>query len=230
MASIITTTKSRSSLFYKSYRWGVNWGQDEIAVLRYSLDYNHVNMAFKRMQKHRELSYGFSGTLPWTKIISQETIDQVHKVRQFLLNAHCKRVLSRDEITVYTNDIEFRDQLSKFICDNIVGHVRITEAQVCYPDQSVQIREPQHKFRTYFKTRQLSKKTKNQLLQWLAAQGSDIRLGPALNAFVMGYNNPWRLDWLQDYYFIDHNDLGYSTMLNLLVPGTIRKTVSIVAK
>ena len=37
-------------------------------------------------------------------------------------------------------------------------------------------------------------------------------------------------EWTADYHFFDHNDLRYETMLRMVLPVAIRKTVPIIAK
>jgi hypothetical protein len=40
----------------------------------------------------------------------------------------------------------------------------------------------------------------------------------------------WRNDATESYYYIEHNSLQYETMLSMVCPGMVRKTMPIVKK
>jgi len=52
-----------------------------------------------------------------------------------------------------------------------------------------------------------------------------IRLSPGLKDWTLHTN--WR-GWTESYYFVDHTDTGWMTMLSLVYPGLIKNTIQII--
>jgi hypothetical protein len=65
---------------------------------------------------------------------------------------------------------------------------------------------------------------KDRILTFLQGQ-ADVRISPALTEWIATPFNR-----TQDYFFVDYNAESWLTMLALIRPGLIRKTVQIVAK
>ena len=64
---------------------------------------------------------------------------------------------------------------------------------------------------------------KEQINNFLQTQ--DVRISPALQEWI---DTPFNRT--QDYYFIDYNSELWLTMLGLIRPGLIRKTLAIITK
>jgi hypothetical protein len=64
---------------------------------------------------------------------------------------------------------------------------------------------------------------KNALKNFLKNQQESARLSPALAHWItISFNRT------QDYFFIDHSEMSWLTMLGLVRPGLIRKTMQII--
>lgn len=233
---IYNEVKDRGSKFYKKYQWCVGWPQSEINTLRNSLDEYKVEQAIAnaRYWEHQRWTrgYGYGRTTEFRSEITAAVVNDIHRVRALLAqNPDHKRMLSVGYISVYTDDDAFKDsliELAKTVSDRMV----VRQARVIYPEDSIVLHEPKYRYRTYLRSRQITNENIDTLKNWVRAQGSELRPGPGLEYFMKTqkggyYKAP---NWTMDYHFFDHNDLRYETMLRMVLPVAIRKTVPIVAK
>jgi hypothetical protein len=74
-----------------------------------------------------------------------------------------------------------------------------------------------------FKIAKITSQQKDMLINFLNNQQSSIRIGPALATWITSafYRT-------QDYFFVDHDEMSWLTMLSLVHPGLIRKTQQII--
>ena len=105
-------------------------------------------------------------------------------------------------------------------------------ANVIYPDEVVMLKEPRFKYRSYLRSRRVTPEEVAILKNWVEAQQGEIQPSGALKQFMNREASRWYLpvDYTADYYYFDHNDPRYVTMLAMVLPVPIRKTVPIVAK
>lgn len=132
-----------------------------------------------------------------------------------------KMVISVSYAWIYTNDLEL---IKKITEQHYLSDFKLTQAEIVRPKNCVQLRNPQHQYRSYFRSCRLTTDQKQHLCRYFDNQ-QDLRLSSGLK------------DWLeshygrsQDYYFVDHNHQHFVTMLTLIVPNLIRKTLPIIAK
>ena len=97
-----------------------------------------------------------------------------------------------------------------------------TRAVVGRPKNTIRLKDPRHQWRSYFKIGKLTAEQKTQLVNFLANQHT-VRLSPALTQWV-----DLKFTRTQDYFFIDYNEPVWLTMLSLVSPGLIRKTLQII--
>ena len=215
----------------------MSWSQYEIQTLRDGLDYYQVEKAIAnaRYWEHQRSrgwkSYTKSDTFNST--ITERVVQDIHHVREMLSpQTEHKRVFSVGRITIYTSDEPFKDQLIEY--GNTHSWVVVRQARVMYPENTIALINPHHKFRTYLRSRDLDEKQIETLSNWAHAQGQELRISPALQRFLdrkpVHRFARYPTTWTADHYFFDHDDPSYVTMLHLVLPTAIRKTVSIVAK
>jgi hypothetical protein len=94
---------------------------------------------------------------------------------------------------------------------------------VVRPKNTIQLRNPRHQFRTYFAMCKLTLDQRFKLEEFLITQSAHVRLSPGLARWVdTSFNRT------QDYFFVDHDTESWRTLLSLVHPGIIRKTVQII--
>jgi hypothetical protein len=108
-----------------------------------------------------------------------------------------------------------------------IGNVRT--AVLSLPRDTVVIRNPEYQYRTYFREREVSDDRKATLINWLEAQKGAVRPSPATRQWLKNSKSHWRSRYMQRYYYVEHDSLQYETMLSLVIPGHVRKTVPVIS-
>ena len=160
-------------------------------------------------------------TRRWNEITDQVEQD-LYNFADILRNSgvDLKLVVSANSGWVYTNSVELISQLKPM---RMLTGKKYSEAVVDRPKNTIKLQNPRHQYRSYFKITKITNQQKDMLINFLNNQQSSIRISPAL------------LEWTtsafyrtQDYFFVDHNEMSWLTMLGLVHPGLIRKTQQII--
>jgi hypothetical protein len=89
--------------------------------------------------------------------------------------------------------------------------------------------ESKYAYRTYLRERKYTKDQRDMLANFLHSRRDTLRVSPALDEWVngtfVGYIR--NLSYSRSYYFVDHDHPNEGTMLSLVLPGIVRKTMSI---
>ena len=220
----------KDRLFYNRYEYAVGFHLDEVSCLR-ELNHARIDRMIERRIAWRDIAQqrtsGKSTLVGHTiltrryKEITDTTVSNLHQLTEQLLttSADFKLVVSVNTAHVYTNDLTLINQVS-----DLPGLTQkeYNRAVVGRPPNTIQLKNPTHKFRSYFKMIKLTDDQKNHLINFLANQPA-ARISPALVSWL---NSPLRRT--QDYFFIDHGTMSWLTMLSLVLPGLIRKTMQII--
>jgi hypothetical protein len=155
------------------------------------------------------------------KEITEKTISDLHGLANILLTtfADFKLVVSVSNAHVYTNDQTLIDQISD---SSGVTQKDYTRAVICRPKDTIRLKNPRHEFRSYIKRIKLTDEQKTHLINFLVNQPT-ARVSPALTIWLIS-----KFHRTQDYFFIDHTGMSWLTMLSLVHPGLIRKTMQII--
>jgi len=209
--------------FYDHFEYCFVFRQNDAGALR-KLTHQYVSSAVESRRawwKMRRLD---------TSLIKDEQITtpdaeleaRLHDLCDFLLEivpAH-KIVINYNEIRIYTNSI---DLIKEWAVDPQFNSPRITQAVIVRPKDTITLRNPQHKFRAYFRSTHITAAEKSTLKNFLDSQKAQIRIGPALNQWLL---NHWL--WTMDTFFIDYDSEQWLFMLALVRPGLIRKSMAII--
>ena len=196
------------------------------------LDHAHIDDMIERRKQWREIAqqrwvagrqkHGIIMSRRW-KDITEKTVQDLHALAQLLLNmsADFKLVVSINQGYVYSNDTDLIDQLDHM---SELTYKTYTQAEIVRPKNTIQLRNPCHQFRTYFAMCKLTAEQRYRLEEFLITQSAHVRLSPALARWIdVSFNRT------QDYFFVDHDAESWCTMLSLVQPGIIRKTMHIIA-
>ncbi len=220
----------KDRLFYNRFKYCLGFYINEASCLRI-LDHDYIDDMIERRKQWQEIArqrwvngkqkHGITVSRSYIRDITEKTTKDLHALAEMLLNttADFKLVVSMHHGYVYTNDTKLIDQL------NVMAELTqktYTKAKISRSKNTIQLKNPQHSYRSYFKTIKLSGQQKDQLMDFLHNQTSQVRIGPALGRwFDVSFNRT------QDYFFIDHSTENWLTMLSLVCPGLIRKTMQI---
>jgi hypothetical protein len=221
----------KDRLFYDRFEYNIGFQLAEVSCLR-DLDHASIDDNVQRRVKWREIArerWGKKGSnLPlmlgerdW-KDITETTVEDLHALAEMLLTAPAefKLVVSINQAHVYTNDLILINRLDRM---PQLRHKTYGQAVVSRPKNTIQLKNPRHQLRSYFRLVNLTVQQRDQLAAFLENQKAHVRLSPALKEW-----SALPFTRLQDYFFVDHDTTTWLTMLNLVVPGVTRKTMHII--
>lgn len=195
------------------------------------LDHAHIDDMIERRKQWREIAqqrwvsgrrnHGIIMSRRW-KDITEKTVQDLHTLAEALLNTSVdfKLVVSMNQGYVYSNDLDLLEQLNNM---PELTYKTYTQAQIVRPKNTIQLRNPRHQFRTYLIMCKLTADQRYRLEEFLITQSAHVRLSPALTRWI---DQPFNRT--QDYFFVDHDAESWCTLLSLVQPGIIRKTMHII--
>jgi len=225
----------KDRLFYNRFEYAIGFHLDEVSCLR-ELDHGYIDSMIQRRIAWREIAQqrvvgtinsNLFGKQPYSMIsrrhkeITEKTVSDLHGLADVLLTTFVdfKLVVSVSNAHVYTNDLTLIEQLGAL---SGVTQKDYSRAVVCRPRDTIRLKNPRHQFRSYIKRTKLTDEQKIYLKNFLANQPG-VRTSPALTVWINGVFHR-----TEDYFFIDHADMSWLTMLSLVRPGLIRKTMQII--
>ena len=202
---------------------------DEVSCLR-TLDHNSIDSMMKRRQEWRELAQSRwlnakQNTARLNRVhkpITDQTVENLHTLAELLLTTDkdFKLVVSSNQAWVYANNPELFDCLDRL---PILQSKTYSQALVNRPPNTIKLKNSVYSFRSYFKFSKLTASQKDMLVDFLINQQTQVRLSPSLKIWI---DQPFNR--VQDYFFIDYKTASWITMLALVQPGLIRKTMQII--
>lgn len=213
--------------FYDQWQYSMTFCLQEATCLR-DLDHKSIDQTLENRRKWRQIQQQrwqrgqtiLVNTLNFQDITEQISQD-LHAVADMLLNSQCKfkSVVSINTAWIYTNDLKLLKQLSNLSC---IKHVGFSQAVIKRSRNVILLKNSQYHHRSYFRMQKLTGQQKQTLVKFLENHQSFVRLSPSLENWLMdGFLRT------QDYFFVDHKDIGWLTMLSLVSPNSIRKTMQI---
>jgi len=222
----------KDRLFYDRFQYCISFGLTEISCLRdQDLDCARIRHMLDRRKEWRDIAqqrWNIIGQKPnvqqsrlWNEI-TEEVEQNLYDFADILRNSGVglKLVVSSNCGWVYTNSLELISQLKSM---RMLTGKKYSKAVIDRPKNTILLKNPRHQFRSYFKITKITSQQKNMLINFLNNQQSSIRIGPALSTWMTSvfYRT-------QDYFFVDHDEMSWLTMLSLVHPGLIRKTQQII--
>jgi hypothetical protein len=222
----------KDRLFYDRFQYCISFGLAEISCLRdQDLDCARIKCMLDRRRQWQEVAQQRWVTLGqkhntqqmrlWNEI-TNEVEQNLYDFADILRNSGVdfKLVISSNYGWVYTNSSELINKLKPM---RMLTGKKYTEAVIDRPKNTILLKNPRHQFRSYFKITKITSQQKDMLINFLNNQQSNIRIGPALATWITS-----AFHRTQDYFFVDHDEMSWLTMLALVHPGIIRKTQQII--
>jgi PII-like signaling protein len=219
---------NKDRLYYDCWQYCMSFFVPEASALR-DLNHDAIDEIIRARRQWRQITkqrWEKNGTKILTNMmrrqeITDQNVEDLHAVTRVLESAtDFKTVVSINTIWVYSNDLNLFQQLQDlpFVID-----VVYTEAKIHRPRDTVVLKKTNHTQRTYFCSVKLTWQEKQHLVNFLENSSGAVRSSPSLMNWLAeeGYLRT------QDYFFVDHNETSWLTMLNLVRPGLIRKTMQI---
>lgn len=179
-----------------------------------------------RREWGRKIHQRQPGSWYWSQLdITDQDVDNLHSMCDFLLDDDRERklVIAGSWFYFYTNDFTFVSTVMSLPW-LMKDRLHLTEVTLYGQPNTVARQQARHKRRSYFRNMILDDR-KRTTLTTLLQQQDQIRLSPSLQQWI---DHP-RWNRVMDYHFIDHDDDSIITLLALIEPRLIRRTLPIVA-
>jgi len=214
-------TVSRDRLYFDQYQYCMRVNLVEAGCLR-KLGHEFIDQAIARRRAWLIPRTGLNGMAP--RNISEETSKNLHAVCDVLLSTKHKYKLQVHYwgMYMYTNDCALLIDILA-VPQPPADSLKLTQAVVNRPRNTIALKNPQHKYRSYFISRSLSDNQKKSIGNFLTVNQDIIRASPGVIKWLAGN---W--SWTMPNYFIDHNDQSCLIMLSLIYPGLIKNTFDII--
>lgn len=225
----------RDRLFYNQFEYSLRFYLENVSCLR-DLDPDKINLVIRYRNEWRQSmnlhSWGqnsqlnrLMNSLPADRGITPESAQRLHDLADILrsVTQEFKLVISVNVGTLYTNDLALIDRLDSLA---MLTKKAYSRAQVARPYNTVMLKQPQHQLRSYIRSTKLSDIQRTGLENFFNNQ-PDLRLSPAF-ARWLSVHSTWAPPYTMDHFFVDHDTVPQLTMLGLVVPGLIRKTMQII--
>lgn len=221
--------KFSDRLFFDQYRYCVRAGLHWVEACR-GLNEDRIKHLIEMWDTHsyyrKKINYGGSWrdreyfvpqTLePRLVIANQWFVEHVQDIKlQFL----------RDKVFVYTNDTKHPSQMADL---DVFDNINITEIRLDRPRGTVKARYPGFQVRAYFRPTHITQQQRDSLVNFLNTNEAELRTNIGLERFIN--QDPKRFNYLtlRDYFFVDLRDERLLSVLELMCPGIVRKTMDII--
>jgi hypothetical protein len=210
-------------LFYDRFEYCFAFRQEEAGALR-RLTHQYVSSALELRRTWIKMRYKSTVYSPPYSVaaMDSELEAKLHDMCDFLasIKPEHKIVIICNEIRIYLNDINL---IQSWDADPRFKYPQITQSVVVRPKNTIGLRNPQHKFRVYFRSVHMTDAEKNSIKNFLYSQQEYIRLGPSLANWLL---NKWL--WTTETFFVDYDSEQWLLMLAMVRPGLTRKTMEII--
>lgn len=206
---------ARSTLYFHQWQYVILCRLPEAHILRL-LDHGKID----QLIAYRNSWIARRGQ----EMITLESQEIMHATCDYLLSRpnSYKKVVSGNSIWLYTNTPKDFEDLEHI---PTVKKLYINQAQVSLTPGVVILKKPAHSYRTYFRDRWLTNDQLTSLRRYFESRRHMFRLSPGFAKLITG-----RRMWLTGNLFVDHNEPDADFLINIAVPGVIKKTLSIIAR
>lgn len=224
-------TVRSDQLYYGLYQYSASFQLQECWIFRYTTDHSDIDTRLTRQQEWREKMrqrWPADRMNRYHSIIDDVTRANIHAMADFVtgISTPYKIVVENKTMRIYTNDLNIVQAIEHI---PFVQRRRYSEVLVDRPRDTILLKNPRYKLRSYFKETRISPEDKQAVAQFLANQPG-IRIGAGLQSWIDDGYTRYSSKYTRDYFFVDHDNHSWLTMLALVRPGLIRRTVQIIAK
>jgi hypothetical protein len=220
----------RSSLYYNQYKYCVTLNISDASCLR-DLQPVRFEASIRNAKYWAEMDRGGAyqnrGRDVWEGTAKELAL---RETRDILLeqDGTYKAVISFNVLSLYTNNRRLADQFVELGNPSVRLHL-VRQAVITRPAGVVQLQESKYGYRTYLRERKYSLDQRNLLLNFLDSREGTLRPCGSLMAWLRQQPKYYmaNLNYSRSHYFVDHDHPNEGTMLSLVLPGIVRKTLPI---
>lgn len=213
METLVYKPVSKDRLFYDQYQYSLGFYLQHAGLMR-GLD---SAMLDHRIQWRSEAS--------WVRTkVEDHQREKLHQACDWLRTAQdrCKILFYSNWVYIYTDDQSWLEQTAQ---QSWVSKPTASQAVVNRPRDTVLLKNPQYLYRSYFRDKTLTNEQRQSLCKFLLSRSDCFGYTPNLESRLQN-----KYFYSMSHYYVDHNDMKDLVLLSLVLPGLIRKTLSIQAK
>ena len=212
----------KDRLFYNKFNYCISFTLDEITVLSRPVTHYDIDRLIDRRNEYRR-QYSRNSRPYKVPDIALDIRQQIHELADILIRTKedYKFNTSYRTLWLYTSSEDLIKDLANL---EFIGNIKVSEAVVNRPRDTVKLKNPEHTHRSYFRFLRPTVDDRRRIVNFLTTHNSHIKPSPALARYLLNDGFPFILE----YFFIDYTGESWITMLTLLHPGIIRKTLSII--
>ena len=224
--------------FYGRYHHGLEFIIKEASVLRGTGTAKHPTWSdivlrisslreWRRMWSSRYGSILGTVSLPRLDDISEPDQDKLRRVYELLqdTDAEYKLVVSQDHVRIYSNDIDFLENLQI----NLPVYGQRFQIFIDRQPGTLIRKRSRYQSRCYFRNRVLTIQQKTHLAQYLRNQQDHIRISPTMERWLDPAGSAVGQHRLREWFFIDYDDKHVINMLEIIISGVKGKTLDLIA-
>ena len=213
---------SKDRLFYDKFKYCISFTMDEITILIKPVTHYDIDRLIDIRNEYRR-QYSRNSRPYKVPDIDVNIRQQIHEIADILIKTKedYKFNTSYRTIWLYTNSEDLINKLDKL---EFISKIKVSEAVINRPKGTVKLKNPQHTHRSYFRFLRPTVDDRRRIVNFLTTHESHIKPSPALARYLLNDGFPFILE----YFFIDYTGESWVSMLTLLQPGIIRKTLPII--
>ena len=226
LLNLRTNSVKRTAPWFGRYPYCLRFYLPEASSLR-SLNHDHIDRALDlRSSWGRRIittNYGGSWRGSWVPLeITTSMKNNVHRACTFFQKetSDHKIMITGDWIYVYSTDLDLPGRLADLDYINR-DRMLLSKIECVGEPGTIYLKHPRYLYRSYFRRKKQQSGQADRLRRFLTAQ-KELRISGSLSRWITDDH-----DTLHEHYFIDHDDQGILTMLALIDPGLIRKTLAV---
>lgn len=209
---------SKDRLFYDQYEYGICLSLEEAGCLREKT----YNTFLKTIEYRNSVRQTWGRPKPQ---IAGDILENLKLMWTELdrCRSQIKLVISYNILYIYGNDTALLNHLASL---PYVKFNNAVKSVVDRPRDVVFISNPKFQFRSYFRDRMLSDEEAQRVLNFFKTRADIFGITRSFRQHLGRDRYPY----IPRHLFVEHNDHKDLTMLSLVIPGIIRKTVTVQAK
>ncbi len=213
--------KRSDKLFYGQYSFCINLLLPYASTINLEFDLDRMEIV---IELRRNLYKASSKSLREKRVPDENMYEELRRACRYFQTVRdkIKCTVAPNKLYIYTNNLTVLLELHK-LNFNIE---KITEISVNRPNGTICGKQPGFTIRAYFKDKHLSIEERTHLFNFIDDNSASINVSRALREFKT--TRSINLSLIRNYYFIDFIDDKLPNILGLMVPGVIRKTMTIV--
>lgn len=222
--------KFSDKLFFDQYKYCIKGELPWIEVCK-SLNNTRIKSLLDMWDSHRyyrkKVNFGGSWKNKEDYYLPELLEPNLYIANQWFVNnqQNVKLQFFRDKVFIYTSN---QDHLNELVDLNIYNELSITEISLDRPRDTVKARYPGFTVRVYFRPMHITHNQRESLINFITTNESEIRTNVGLERFINLDPKRYNYYTLRDYFFVDLRDERLLSVLELMCPGLVRKTVDII--